>query len=151
MHKKMIAMAGLATLLFAATTNADRSQSGSDVRPEWVGKERREIRQRRLLGNGRWKPHGRRHRPRQRWALDIDRDDNGRIHGSVKVEDSVLFGSGRIEGVIKGRRLAGTVFDERGAPVAKVNGVITPDGVSGSYDDRSGGTGEWVWDGVLPE
>jgi hypothetical protein len=151
MRKETIAMAGLAILLLASATNADRSPAGNEARPEWAGKERREIRQHRLLGNGRWKAHGRRHRARQRWTLDVDRDDSGRIHGSVKVEDSVLFASGRIEGVIKGRRLTGTVFDEGGAPVARINGVITPDGVSGSYNDRSGGTGEWVWDGALPE
>lgn len=152
--RNVIAVGGL-ILLAIAPVAADQSQrtgkAGPASSPEWIGMRRAEIRKQRVQGRGRWKPNGRRRGPPQRWSADLAFDGDGRVHGSVNVDDSVLFASGRIEGVIKGRRVAGTIFDERDEPVAKVNGVITPDGLSGSYTDRSGGNGEWVWDGPLPQ
>lgn len=151
MRINVIVTGGLAALLSTAAANAERPQGVGDPRPQWVGKERVEIRQPRLQGGGRWKAHGRKPRPRQRWSLDVDHAADGTIRGSVNVGDSMLFAAGRVEGVVKGRRVAGTIFDERGDPVARFNGNITPGGVSGSYIDRTGGTGEWAWEGPTPE
>jgi hypothetical protein len=151
MRNPIVAISGVGVLLIATFAAADRSYDEDKARPEWIGMQPTEIRQQRLHGAGRWKAHGRQQRPRARWTLDLDRGDDGKIYGSVNVGDSMLFASGRIEGEINGRRVAGTIFDEHGDPVAKVNGVITAEGLSGSYTDRSGATGEWVWDGPLPQ
>jgi hypothetical protein len=143
MRQEIILIGGLVTLLLAATTAAEP--------PDWVGKARPEIRQHRIQGGGSWRGRGRKPRLRQRWSLDVARDDAGRIQGNLVVGDSPLLKTGRVEGVIHGRRVTGAIAGERGESIAKFYGIITDDGVRGTYVDRTGETGEWTWEGPVPE
>lgn len=138
MHDRMFVIGALALLFLADPSAAEP--------PDWVGKSSPRIAQPRIQGGGLWKGRGRARRPRQRWSMDIDRDDDGTIHGRIDVKDSVLLTEGRVEGVISGRRITGTISGEQGAAVAKFYGIITDEGVRGTYVDVTGETGEWFWE-----
>jgi len=144
MRKQLIALVGVLVVLLAAADAVAEH-------PEWVGKAHPEIRRGHIAGNGRWKAHGQRQRLRQRWSVDVERNDEGSISGQLVVEDSELFSSGHIEGSVRGGRITGVIFSTHGDPVAQFNGVATSQGINGSYTDRTGGTGEWFWDGPLPD
>lgn len=119
--------------------------------PEWVGKDRPELTARVLRGKGNWKPAGVRRRPLQRWSLDVTRGDNGEVTGSVTVSDSPLLANGRVRGKIAGEQVSGTVVRPDGAEVLRFWGTVKDRKVRGTYSDSTGETGEWVWDGLLPE
>ena len=49
------------------------------------------------------------------------------------------------------RTVSGTISDDGGNYVARFNGTISAAGMSGKYVDLSGETGDWSWDGPLPQ
>lgn len=119
--------------------------------PEWVGKDRARIREHRLKGDGRWTPKGSRRTALQRWSLSVDFDDEGRLDGVVTIDDSPLLKSGVVRGWMRGHHLSGTILDASGKDIAEFRGVVSADGVRGTYTDRTGETGDWFWNTSLPE
>jgi hypothetical protein len=119
--------------------------------PEWIGKERAQIRARRLDGGGDWTPTGNKRRASQRWSVTLSCGEDGDLQGSVLIENSPLLKSGLVRGSMRGRHLSGTIADAGGTVVAEFRGVVSIDGVRGTYTDRTGETGDWVWDGVPPQ
>ena len=119
--------------------------------PEWVGKDRARINEHRLKGNGRWTPKGSKRTALQRWSLSVDRDDEGRLDGVVTIDDSPLLKSGVVRGWMRDHHLSGMIVDPSGNDVAEFRGVVSAEGVRGTYTDRTGETGDWFWDAPLPE
>ena len=143
MCKYRVAIMACAVILRVAPVLADT--------PEWLCKEDEAIRAHRLNGSGRWAAAGNKRGSLQRWSLNVERDDDGKLDGTVVIDNSPLLKSGVVGGSMHGRHLSGTIGDASGAEIAEFRGVIAPDGVRGTYTDRTGETGEWVWDGPLPE
>jgi hypothetical protein len=139
------------SLLVPIVVLALTSSSAAAEPPQWIGKGRPMIETQRLDGNGSWVPIGKKRRASQRWILSVDRDDDGKLHGSVAIADSPLARSGVVRGSMRGRHVSGTIADSRGRHIAEFRGVASADGVRGTYTDRTGETGDWVWDGPLPE
>lgn len=104
-----------------------------------------------LRGAGSWKTDGETERPVQQWSLDLKRGQDGTVSGTIDVAGSPLVGSGRVEGKFDGRVIAGAIVDSQGGHVARFNGLLTPTGFRGKYVDRTGESGEWQWEGQLPE
>ena len=119
--------------------------------PEWLGKERAQLKAHDLNGSGSWTPGGKQRRSLQRWSLRVERDDEGGLHGTVVVNDSPLLSSGVVRGALRGQHLSGTIADTSGNRIAEFRGIISAGGVRGTYTDRTGETGDWIWDGPLPE
>jgi hypothetical protein len=54
-------------------------------------------------------------------------------------------------GQISGQSLTGNVVDDNGKQIVSFSGTITATGISGTYTDRTGETGNWSWDGPVPK
>ena len=104
-----------------------------------------------LHGAGGWKTDAKAVRPTQRWNLDVARGDDNSIRGRVRVADSPLLSAGNVEGQITGRSVSGTISDDDGHQIATFQATITRTGISGTYTDQTGETGQWSWDGPLPQ
>jgi hypothetical protein len=98
-----------------------------------------------LRGNGAWQREG---RGAQRWDIDVTRRDDETIEGRVTLGGSPLLRSGVLRGRLDGRRVSGSVSDDYGNQAATFVGVVMPNGSwQGTYQDRTGETGRWSWDG----
>lgn len=104
-----------------------------------------------LRGDGSWNPDGKAKVASQQWSLDLRRGDDGTITGLITVTDSPLFSVGRVQGKLEDRVISGTITDEQGNHVAQFNGILSRTGFAGKYVDRTGESGEWEWQGELPE
>jgi len=120
-------------------------------KPEWIGKKREEMRAKKMRGKGNWRAAGEGQRAVQRWSLDVERDDDGGITGSVVVDDSPLLVHGRVHGKINGRHVSGTISDPEGGDAVRFWGTVRGNTLRGTFTDRTGESGEWVWNGPLPE
>jgi hypothetical protein len=105
---------------------------------------------REVHSGGGWKTDGKAQRSAQRWNLDVQRSDDDSIRGRISVADSPLFTDGNVEGKIDGRIVTGTISDDQGNQIATFTGIVTENGMSGKYTDRTGEVGEWNWDGAVP-
>jgi len=105
---------------------------------------------RKLRGGGGWQGNADARRGVQRWDIDVTRADDDSLAGRVTVAGSPLVQSGTLRGVIDGRRVEGSITDEAGNHVATFVGTVTPSGIQGTYQDRTGEVGRWTWDGQLP-
>lgn len=143
MHRFIAPITVVLLTLLAASVSAKA--------PEWVGKDRPELAARVLRGKGNWKPAGVGRHPPQQWSLDVKCGDSGEVTGSVTVSDSPLLAGGRVRGRITGEQVSGTVARPDGAEVIRFWGTVKGRTVRGTYADSTGETGEWVWDGLLPE
>lgn len=101
-------------------------------------------------GDGSWKTDGVVKRS-SRWSLDLQRGEDGTVTGLITISDSPLFAAGRIRGTLEGNVISGTITDEQGEHVARFSGVLSRTGFRGRYVDRTGESGEWEWEGELPE
>jgi hypothetical protein len=104
-----------------------------------------------LRGDGSWNPDGEAKVATQQWSLDLKRSDDGTVSGLITVTDSPLFSVGRVHGKLEDRVISGTITDEQGNHVAQFNGTLSRSGFRGKYVDRTGESGEWEWEGKLPE
>ena len=102
-----------------------------------------------VIASGDWRTEGRLRRASQRWDLDLVRKGDA-VRGTIDVADSPLVSRGAVQGRVRGRRIEGRIADESGAPVARFHGLITPNGMSGTWRDRTGDSGTWAWTGRLP-
>lgn len=103
-----------------------------------------------LRGGGSWNADSETKRSEQRWDLDLHRDGGGSISGRINVADSPLMTQGHVQGKFDGYMISGTIVDERGAYVARFNGLLRGSRFQGRYTDRTGETGKWEWEGQLP-
>jgi hypothetical protein len=124
---------------------------GVAQQPDWVGKKREEVRAGSVQGTGNWRATGEKQRALQRWSLDVERDADGGISGSVVIDDSPLLEHGRVRGKVNGRQVSGAIADSAGAEAVRFWGTIQGKSLRGTYTDRTGESGEWVWNGTLPE
>lgn len=105
----------------------------------------------RMRGGGSWKTDGEVKRTTQQWSLDLRRSDDGTVSGLITIKDSPLFSVGKVHGKLDDRVISGTITDEEGKEVAQFNGVLSRSGFRGKYVDRTGESGDWEWEGTLPE
>ncbi len=103
------------------------------------------------LHGGGWKSDGKSQRAAQRWTLDVKRAADDTVSGRVILADSPLASAGNVRGHIVGTNFSGSVTDDDGNLVAKLAGRVSKQGIDGTYTDRTGETGEWHWEGALPE
>ncbi|MBI3783787.1 MAG: hypothetical protein HY270_10310 [Deltaproteobacteria bacterium] len=104
-----------------------------------------------LRGGGGWVPNEVAKRPTQRWSLDVKRGDDNSLTGRIMVIDSPLLSSGKVNGKVDGKLVSGTITDDAGNYAASFDGHIDKQGFSGTYRDVQGGTGDWAWEGQLPQ
>jgi hypothetical protein len=104
-----------------------------------------------LSGRGSWKTDHDQKRPAQRWSLDLQRGEDGAMSGEITIGDSPLFRTGRVAATVDGDSIHGRITDEQGEHVANFDGVVSAGRLHGNYTDRTGETGEWEWEGKLPE
>lgn len=103
-----------------------------------------------LRGGGVWQRDGRGD-VAQRWQIDLTRQADDAIEGTVTLVGSPMLRTGRLRGTIAGKTVSGRISDAAGNHVADFVGRIAPDGSwRGSYRDRSGEVGRWSWDGAAP-
>lgn len=143
--KSFVTAAFVVSIAFASSAFADgaamRSGSG-ELKPA--------IRADELRGGGSWKTDGRGARSAQQWELDLQRAGE-RLTGSIRIADSPLLETGAVSARIRGTRVSGVILDGAGSEVAQFEGAVRRDGMSGTYRDRTGESGEWTWHGPPPE
>jgi hypothetical protein len=103
-----------------------------------------------LHGGGGWKPSAKAAVAGQQWHVDALRATDNTLRGRVSLGGSPLAQAGNLVGQISGQRLSGNVVDDNGKQIASFTGTVTSTGISGTYTDRTGETGNWTWDGPLP-
>lgn len=138
---RLLAVRVLATL---ANTSAFAQLRG------WAARETPVIAARTLRGAGAWQTDGAERRASERWQLDLRRDGH-RLTGTVLLSGSPLGSQGNVDGEIDGNRVAGTIVSAAGDDLATFRGVLTENGLRGTYRDRTGERGTWTWEGTLPE
>jgi hypothetical protein len=103
-----------------------------------------------LHGGGGWKTSGKAALAQQQWHVDALRASDNTLRGRVTLGGSPLAQAGNLVGKISGQSLSGNVVDDAGKQIVSFTGTITASGISGTYTDRTGETGNWSWDGPLP-
>ena len=103
-----------------------------------------------LHGGGGWKPAAKAAVAGQQWHVDALRATDNSVRGRVSLGGSPLAQAGNLVGQISGQTLSGSVVDDTGKQIASFTGTITATGITGTYTDRTGETGNWSWDGPLP-
>jgi hypothetical protein len=104
-----------------------------------------------LHGGGGWKPSAKAALAGQQWHVDALRATDNTLRGRVSLGGSPLAHAGNLVGQISGQSLSGNVVDDTGKQIASFTGAITATGITGTYTDRTGETGNWSWDGPLPQ
>ena len=100
---------------------------------------------------GGWKPNAKAALPGQQWHVDALRASDNTLRGRVTLGGSPLAQAGNLVGKISDQQLSGNVVDDTGKQIVSFTGTITASGISGTYTDRTGETGNWSWDGPLPK
>jgi len=85
----------------------------------------------------------------QRWGVEALRFKDGQLRGRIEISGSKLCDAANIEGEMSGRGVAGTLVDDEGKELATFEGALTRNGAFGTYRDRTGEVGNWVWEGEL--
>jgi hypothetical protein len=99
----------------------------------------------RLRGSGGWQ---RGNRATQRWNIDLIRRDDSSIEGRVTLAGSPLLHIGVLRGTLNGRHVSGSVSDDDGNQAATFVGIVRSNGAwEGTYQDRTGEVGRWIWSG----
>jgi hypothetical protein len=104
-----------------------------------------------LHGGGKWKTSGKAAVATQQWHVDALRASDNALSGRVTLGGSRLAQAGNLVGRISGQSLSGNVVDDHGKQIVSFTGTVTATGISGTYTDRTGETGNWSWDGPLPK
>jgi hypothetical protein len=104
-----------------------------------------------LHGGGGWKTAGKAVLAQQHWHVDALRATDNTLRGRVTLGGSPLASAGNLVGQISGQHVSGNVVDDTGKEIVKFTGTITATGISGTYTDRTGETGNWSWDGPVPQ
>jgi hypothetical protein len=104
-----------------------------------------------ISGSGSWQTDGKSTAPTQRWSLDLKRGADNSVYGRVTLTGSPLASTGYVRGKIDGQLVSGTIVDDTGNHVAAFEGTVNKSGMLGKYTDRTGETGEWAWEGELPQ
>jgi hypothetical protein len=102
-------------------------------------------------GGGGWKPSAKAAVAGQQWHVDALRATDNTLRGRVSLGGSPLASAGNLVGQISGQSLSGNVVDDAGKQIASFTGTIAATGISGTYTDRTGETGNWSWDGPVPQ
>lgn len=100
-----------------------------------------------LRGSGSWQ---RQHTSgaTQHWSVELTEQEDGTVAGTVTLSGSRLASRAALRGQISGRRIRGALTDPAGNHLATFYGVRGASGTwNGTYEDRSGETGRWSWDG----
>jgi hypothetical protein len=101
--------------------------------------------------SGRWKPHRSAESPLRRWSLQLRRRSGGEVRGRLLLLGSPLANAGDLAARIEGERVSGEITGPRGEVIARFEGRVSDEQMQGTYRDRTGETGTWVWDDdVLP-
>lgn len=87
----------------------------------------------------------------QRWNVDALRSADNQIRGRIAVSGSTLFEAANVEARLSGRGVVGKLLDDEGKELAEFEGRVTAAGASGTYQARTGETGEWKWEGQLQQ
>ena len=125
-----------------------RADSARSERPP---AQRAAITARSWRGGGSWQNGAEERRAAQRWDIDVTHADDDSLTGRLMVQGSPLISTGTLQGRIDGRRIEGSVTDAAGNHVATFVGTISRDrAMQGTYQDRTGETGQWSWEGQLP-
>jgi hypothetical protein len=109
-----------------------------------------DVQTRDIAGAGSWQADGKAVLATRRWQLDLKRGPGTALQGTIAVAESPLVGFGKVSGRVDGKRVTGVISDARGKFVAQFEGEVSGDMMSGTYTDRTGGTGDWSWDGTVP-
>ncbi len=104
-----------------------------------------------LEGGGDWRTDGRAAKPAQQWTIQLLHSADNALRGRISVAGSPLLDGGNVEGAISGATVSGTISDDEGNRVARFEGKVTASGMSGTYRDRTGETGTWMWNGPPPK
>lgn len=123
----------------------------SGAPPEQLEEQRPAITAGSFRGDGSWKPRGAGRKPAQRWSVTITRNDGGEITGLVAVAKSPLLANGNLRARLVGTQVSGTISRPDGGEVVRFWGVLQGRRLRGEYLDLSGESGEWTWEGPLPE
>lgn len=143
---KVLAIAGGLILVTCAAT----SHGTETVKAPATG-DAAPIAARELVGDGRWVQESGTKRT-ETWEVDVSRADDGAINGKVRIQGSPFVTDGVMTGRIVGRQVTGAITDEAGLHVATFSGALSESGeFRGTYEDRAGGIGSWVWSGPPPQ
>lgn len=103
-----------------------------------------------LSASGRWSAGIGDVEPGSSWNVAAVRLDNNELRGRVTVLGSPVVRDANLEGRISGRGVVGVLLDDEGRVLVEFDGTMTPGAASGTYRDRSGGSGRWQAEQPLP-
>ncbi len=140
-NRSVVSLVLTALLIFSSTpaATADSDPAAPALRAE------------RLVGGGDWQVHGKNKLANQHWNLDLRRGPGNTLEGTVDLSGSPLATHGIVRAKLQGVIVDGTITGEDGELVATIHGYLTKLGCEGTYTDRTGETGNWEWQGQLPE
>jgi hypothetical protein len=103
-----------------------------------------------LVGPGTWRSR-RTGTATQGWHIQLKRLDDDSLSGRITIVGSPLIQQARIEGQISGRDVYGVIVGDDNVQVATFSGSVFKSGMSGTYTTTDGDSGNWSWDGSLPD
>jgi hypothetical protein len=103
-----------------------------------------------LVGAGKWESN-RNDNDGQGWHIQLKRLDDDSLSGRITIVGSPLIQQARIEGQISGRDVYGVIVGDDNVQVATFSGSVFKSGMSGTYTTTDGDSGNWSWDGSLPD
>jgi hypothetical protein len=99
-----------------------------------------------VAGRGDWKSERQAvGRAAQAWRIAATRGQDGSLYGRIEVDESPLLRTGNLSGWVVGKTVSGTVTDDDGAFLAKFEGEVDGEWMSGTYTSADGDRGTWVW------
>jgi hypothetical protein len=99
-----------------------------------------------VAGTGDWKSERQAvGRASQAWRIAATRGQDGSLYGRLEVDESPLLRAGNLSGWVVGKTVSGTVTDDDGGFLAKFEGEVDGEWMSGTYTSADGDRGTWVW------
>ena len=99
-----------------------------------------------VAGTGDWKSERQAvGRAAQAWRIAATRGQDGSLYGRIEVDESPLLRARNLSGWVVGKTVSGTVTDDDGAFLAKFEGEVDGEWMSGTYTSADGDRGTWVW------
>ena len=87
------------------------------------------------------------------WQVRLERERaTNELRGAIRVDGSYALGrAARIEGTLTDNAANGVILDDEGSPLGSFSGIVTAEGMTGSYRTAAGDEGTWSYRDWQPE